>query len=129
GMDVLSNFYNNTPRFLSNPLPYICVNQKYEYLNLPWDPDEWDSHRAYVINTTPMTGPTTTVTFAPGFGPNNPVNGYSLNNYTGTASFYPNVTGQYTMSFRANDKSSYVIRDVQVAVLPCTAPPPDMDSV
>jgi gliding motility-associated-like protein len=129
GMDVLANFYNNTPRFLSNPLPYICVNQEYEYLNLPWDPDEWDSNRVNVITTVPMTSATATVTYNTGYNVNRPINAYSLNNSTGTATFFPDLTGKYTLSFRANDKHSYVIRDVQIAVLPCTAPPPDMDSI
>ncbi len=129
GMDVLSNFYNNTPRFLSNPLPYICVNQKYEYLNLPWDPDPWDSNNVNVVTTVPLTGANNPVTYAGTYNVNQPINAYSLNNATGTATFFPNQTGQYTLSFRANDKSSYVIRDVQIAVLPCTAPPPEMDTV
>ncbi|MCB0696255.1 MAG: gliding motility-associated C-terminal domain-containing protein [Chitinophagaceae bacterium] len=129
GMDVLSNYYNNTPRFLSNPLPYICANQPYNYLNLPWDPDPWDSNKVNVITSVPLNGANNPINHAAGYSPTSPISGYSLNNSTGTATFTPSVTGQYTLSFRASDKSSYIIRDVQIAVLPCTASPPKMDTV
>lgn len=129
GMDVVANFYNNTPKFLSNPLPYICANQPYNYLNLPTDYDPWDSNIVVTNTANPLNGFNAPIGYAAGYSPTQPIGGYSLNTATGTASILPAVTGQYTLSFRANDKSSYVLRDVQIAVLPCTAPPPSMDSV
>lgn len=129
GMDVLGKFYNNTPRFLGNPLPYICNGQKYTYLNLPFDPDPWDSGRNNVTTTVPLTGPGATVTYVSPYFPGYPIDNYSLVSSTGTATFNPINVGQYTLSFRADDAFSYITRDVQIAVLDCSAPPPQMDTV
>lgn len=129
GMDVLSLYYNNTPKFLADPLPYICEGQEYNYLNLPYDPDPWDSNRVNVTTEVPKTGANSTVTYQAGYNQFNPINGYSLDSKTGTATFFPNQQGRYTVSFKGEDKYSYVLRDVQFAVLPCTAPPPSKDDL
>lgn len=128
GMDVTARFNNSTPRFQSNPLPYICVGQEYEYLNLPFDPDEEDSV-IITSTTTPLTGAASTVTYAGGYSMNSPINSYKLDSYTGTATFVPIITGLYTLSFKAEDVYSYVLRDVQIAVLPCLAAPPKMTKI
>ncbi|HEY9177671.1 MAG TPA: gliding motility-associated C-terminal domain-containing protein, partial [Flavipsychrobacter sp.] len=129
GMNNLDMFNNSTPRFESNPLPYICAGQTYNYLNQPYDPDPWDSNKVLVQTTIPLTAANTPKAYATGYSPANPVNGYSLNSATGTATFFPALQGKYTLSFRASDKYSYVLRDVQFAVLPCITTPPKIDSL
>lgn len=129
GMDVLTQYYNNTPRFSSNPLPYICAGQKATYLNLPNDPDKDD---ITITSTVPKNSATGNVTYAGGYSSNNPIgpgSGFTLNSKTGTAEFTPSLVGLYTLSFNATDGKSYVIRDVQIAVLKCSTPPPKIDSL
>lgn len=129
GMDITQEFRNNTPRLRSNPLPYICAGQPYAYLNLPYDPDVWDSNKTYIETTIPLNDENDPLTYAGGYSPTRPINNYYLDRQTGTAYFEPINTGLYTISFIARDKYSYILRDAQIAVLPCTAPPPSMDSI
>ena len=145
GLNNLTKYNNSTPRFLSNPLPYICINQPTTYLNDPWDPN---SDSVYVYQQIPYTptgfGANQTgqqCAYNAGFSVNDPIssaagNPYKLNPITGAATFTPTAQGFFVFGFRAEDYErgsgtllSYVYRDVQVSVLPCTAPPPGIDSV
>src|SRR5690606_23287933 len=65
-----------------------------------------------------------------------PTNPYNLNSATGAATFTPQAQGFYVLAFRGEDylrntstRLSYVYRDVQIAVLPCQAPPPQIDTL
>src|SRR5690606_34315738 len=132
-------YNNSTPRFLSNPLPYICVNQPTTYLNAPWD---HNGDSIYVYQQVPYTVSAGTnsnkaiIPYSAGWSVDDPIgssagNPYKLNPITGAATFTPNAQGFYVLGFRVEDYErgsgtllSYVYRDVQVSVLPCSAPPP-----
>jgi gliding motility-associated-like protein len=129
---------NNTPRFLADPIPYICVNQYSLFLNNPFDPDN-DSIRT--SNEQPLnTGPGAPIPYAGGFSLSNPVasstsNPYSVSPTTGVASFTPTLQGKFVLAFQAKEydratgtELSSVRRDVQVAILDCQAGPPSIDS-
>ncbi|MEZ5016500.1 MAG: gliding motility-associated C-terminal domain-containing protein [Flavipsychrobacter sp.] len=141
GLNNLTKYNNSTPRFLSNPLPYICINQPTTYLNEPYD---INGDSLEILQQTPFT-PAGNVGnpcgYAAGYSVADPIasaasNPYKLNSITGTATFTPTAQGFFVFAFRANDYErgtgiplSYVYRDVQVSVLPCTAPPPDIDDL
>jgi len=141
GLNNVVKYNNSTPQFLSNPLPYICVNQPTTYLNGPYDPN---GDSVVVIQQIPYTPGGTTGTqcaYNVGYSVNDPIgstagNPYTLNYQTGSATFTPTNTGFYVLGFRAEDYErktgtllSYVWRDVQVSVLPCNDPPPAIDSI
>src|SRR5690606_1001879 len=120
----------------SNPLPYICVNQPTTYLNGPYDPN---GDSIAVIAHTPYTGYNSPCAYTPPSSVQNQIassTGFDLNSTSGSVNFTPSATGQYVLAFRGEDylrgtnlRLSYVYRDVQVSVLPCNAPPPNIDSV
>ncbi len=145
GLNNVTKYNNSTPRFTSNPLPYICINQPFTYLNSPFDPNgdsinvvQQNAHSAAAgliqYATLPPPASFTFSNADPIYSaPSNP---YNLNLYTGAATFTPQYQGMYVLAFRATDYEygtgillSYVYRDVQVAVLPCNAPPPDIDTL
>ncbi len=151
GLNNATKYNNSTPRFTSNPLPYICINQPFTYLNSPMDPNG-DSLNIFQQNAHSAAAPAGIINYAtiptPG-GPftftnadpihSAPSNPYNLNIYTGAATFTPQEQGFYVLAFRAEDYEwgvpnqtaplSYTFRDVQIAVLPCNAPPPDIDTL
>jgi gliding motility-associated-like protein len=135
-LDNLTKYNNSTPIFQSNPLPYICANTNTTYLNAPYSPDG-DSVKVYAQVT--YSAPTTRTTYAPTYTLANPIGsntGYVVDSITGTAYFRPVNSGKYVLGFRADEYEpgsgkliSYIMRDVQVQVLNCTAPPPFLDSI
>ena len=143
GLNNVTKYNNSTPRFLSNPLPYICVGQPTTYLNAQYDPNGDSIYVYQKIPYTPAGGGVNgygqVCAYNAGWSVNDPIGsstGYKLNPLTGSATFTPMTTGFFVLAFRGEDYErgsgqllSYVYRDVQVTVLPCTAPPPDIDSV
>ncbi|MCB0697820.1 MAG: hypothetical protein KDC07_10675, partial [Chitinophagaceae bacterium] len=135
-LDNLTKYNNSTVKFLSNPLPYICVNQPNTYLNGPYDPDG-DSINVEIQPPYTSTGTQCNYTAPSTYA--NPIvssTGFNLNKTTGSVDFKPTQTGQFVLAFRGEDylkgtniRLSYVYRDVQVSVLPCTEPPPGIDSL
>ena len=131
-------YNNSSPRFTRNPLQYICVNQPNVYLTGPADPNG-DSLR--VSNQLPMDGTNSYLPYKPGFSVADPVgsaanNPYYINPITGAASFTPTATDNPTLTFRVEEydratgiMTGFSMRDVQISVLPCTAPPPGIDSL
>ncbi len=62
GLDNVTKYNNSTVKFLSNPLPYICVNQPTTYLNGPYDAN---GDSISVVSHTPYTGATNPCTYNP----------------------------------------------------------------
>ncbi|MBN8669692.1 MAG: gliding motility-associated C-terminal domain-containing protein [Chitinophagales bacterium] len=131
-------YNNSTPRFLNSPLPYICVNQPNIYLTGPFDPN---GDSLSVQQQAPMSGPAAFLTYNPGFSVADPVgssgaNPYKLNSTTGAATFTPLNIGNPCLNFRIDEydrstglRTAYTMRDVQISILPCAAPPPGIDSL
>lgn len=136
-MNTTADYANSTPRFLVDPLPYLCLNQPGFFVNGPFDPN-LDS--MVTENICPLNGsPTNCFGYNAPFTLANPVNsstGYTVNPNTGTASFTPTVQGKFVIAFKCSEYDpiskvllSSVRRDVQISILPCNAPPPTVDSV
>ncbi|RYE26006.1 MAG: gliding motility-associated C-terminal domain-containing protein [Sphingobacteriales bacterium] len=135
-LDNLTKYNNSTPRFTINPLPYICRNTEKSYLNGPQSYDG-DSVRAFSQIT--YNGQGSRSPYKPGYSLANPlasVNGYRIDSISGSATFKAGNVGKFVLGFRANEYEhgsgkliSYIMRDVQVSVLDCTAPPPLLDSI
>ncbi len=140
GLNNFTKYNNSTPRFLSNPLPYICINQPTTYLNGPYDPNG-DSMVIFQQLACQAPLPGGAIPYISPYSLTDPIassaaNPYKLNPVTGTATFTPTVQGFFLFAFRAEEFErgtgtplGYIWRDVQVSVLPCTAPPPGIDSV
>jgi gliding motility-associated-like protein len=122
---------NNSVELTFRPTPYKCVTTAVTFLNGPVDPD-LDS--IVFTPSTPMIGTGTFATFTGGNNVNSPLpnaSGYVVNPSTGAADFIPTVAGNYVLAFKAEEydvntgiKIGSVMRDVQVAILNCVAPPP-----
>ena len=137
GINNVVKYNNNTPRFIIDPIPYLCQNQPAFFLNGPLDPDN-DS--MVTVNVQPL-GNAGPIPYKVGYNLLNPVatpaaNPYTVNPNTGTASFIPTGVGRYVLAFECTDYDrfngtplSYVRRDVQVSVVSCSAAPPFIDTI
>lgn len=137
-------YNNSTPKFTADPIPYICANRVYNYVNAPADKD-LDSLRTFNIDPKQLdfttSQPVNLPYVTPGYSSNNPIAaaapGYSVNATTGTATFNPQNIGKYVLAFRVEDRDKttgallgYTSRDVQVSVLPCAGVlDPTIDSI
>lgn len=129
---------NSTPRYLVSPIPYICVNQPAIFLNGPYDED---GDSLNVTNVQPLDNIGTPINYSVNYSLSNPVasagnNPYNVNKNTGTATFTPTGQGYYVVAFLCEEydkatgaRTGYVIRDAQISVLNCSAPPPSVDSI
>lgn len=134
----------HTPRYTIDPIPYFCLNADIIFPNGPVDPD-LDSMTS--INLEPRCGgafPSGTcgyrTTPAPGYSLTNPIassplNPYTLDPNTATATFTPTIPGKFVLAFQTFDYDrqtgellGFTTRDVQVSVLGCLAPPPATDT-
>ncbi|RYD57992.1 MAG: gliding motility-associated C-terminal domain-containing protein [Sphingobacteriales bacterium] len=138
GINNLAEYNICTPRFGSNPLPYICVNTKTKYLNDPYDIQKKDTTvKLITTSQDPLKSATERFGYLPGFSSSNPIasgSGYNVDPETGTAEFTGTQTGFFVLAFqlrrmRQNQLLSYTMRDVQVAVLDCTKEAPEIDTV
>lgn len=133
---------NNSVILTARPIPYICVNQPYQYLNSPVDPD-LDSivFEATPAGNNPNAFGCTQCAYSPNYTPTSPIAtttppsvnpaGYVVDPSTGTIAFTPTSVGSYVLAFTANEydqvtkqKVGHVQRDVQVNVESCTTRPP-----
>ncbi len=148
--NTLANL-DSSPRFLARPVPYCCINQQFNGVLTPFDPD---GDSLVIESVRPLNGPTsctspTPISAAPYdhpaapnplLNPNtNPIptnNSFVLNTSTGAHSFTPNIAGTGTMAFKCYSYRNgvligTVIRDVQIAVLqncPIVPTPGTIDS-
>lgn len=138
GINNIAQYNISTPRFASNPLPYICVNSKTEYLNDPIDIQKKDTTVGLVTRAqVPLRSETQEFGYLPGFSASNPINsstGYIVDPRTGTATFRGTQTGFFVLAFRVEKRRgdevlSYTMRDVQVSVLSCTKESPVFDKI
>jgi gliding motility-associated-like protein len=135
----VAHYNNSSPRYLIDPIPYLCQNQPSLFLNGPLDPNN-DSLTS--SNVQPLdNNATSTIPYNTGYSLANPIastagNPYTVNVNTGTATFTPTLTGKFVLAFLTEEydrftgvKNGHIRRDVQVSVLNCSAPPPDIDSI
>lgn len=135
---VNSTICNDSPIFTSNPAPYFCAGQCYQYSHGAFDPE--NDQLTYEL-TCPLVNPGTCVNYNPGFSvvnpiTTNPVNSFGFNTNTGEMSFCTAVgqaqTGaaavtvyQIDTTGGTSDTLGYVQRDIQMIVLNdanCTSP-------
>jgi gliding motility-associated-like protein len=141
GLDNVEKYDNSTPVFTADPIPYICANRVYNYVNAPSDKN-LDSLKTFNINPQALGFPNVTnLPYASGYTLTNPIGaaspGYLVNPLTGTATFNPQNVGKYVLAFRTEDydkvtgkKLGWASRDVQVSVLPCAGvQDPTIDSI
>ncbi len=131
---------NSTPRYQVPPIPYLCTNQAANFLNGPYDVD---GDSIDVTNVQPLDDvgvPVPYATLAYPYSLTDPVasaatNPYTVNRYTGTATFTPTTQGYFVVAFRCEEydratgkRVGYISRDAQMSVVPCNAPPPSVDA-
>ncbi len=138
GLNNLTKYNNSTPRFLVEPIPFICVNQPAKFLNGPYDANN-DSLNIYHHDA--LQGPGNPCGYNAGYSVTDPIasaanNPFTVNPLTGTATFTPTNQGKFVLAFQCDEYErgtgiplGYIMRDVQVTVFPCTAPPPGIDSI
>src|SRR5207244_4409409 len=115
------------------------VNQPALFLNNPFD---IDNDSLDIQSSQPLDEPGGTpvpIPYTPGYTLANPIASatpYLVDNHTGLATFTPTNLGKFVIAFvcydldkTTGDTIGYSMRDVQVSVLPCAAPPPTIDSI
>lgn len=127
---------NSSPIFSVKPVPYVCLNQNYQYNNGGVDPDNdsvvFDMVMPLAINNpnncalSPFN--TTFAAASPSYNiTNNPFqtnNTFTINPLTGELDFTPGMQGSHTVTIRAQEYRNGVVigsvmRDIQVQVIPC----------
>lgn len=125
---------NSSPVFSVKPVPYVCINQDFQYNNGGIDPDN-DSLTFEVVRpqqkSTSCAASPTLVAFASGSPaysiPTNPFqtnNTFVIDTLTGELEFTPSLAGSHTVTVRANEYRNgvfigSVMRDIQVQVITC----------
>ena len=134
---------NNSVELTADPVPYICVNQPFQYLNSPIDAD-LDSivFAATPAGNTPSPFGCVPCAYTPPLAPSFPLTvaplsaaSYVVDPSTGTVAFTPTAVGSYVLAFTATEydpitklEVGTVQRDVQVSVENCTTFPPSTQS-
>ena len=142
GLNNLTKYNNSTPRFTTPPLPYICVNQPTNYTNTPIDPNN-DSMVSQ--NQAPLQGANNPYFYRTDGGrtysaadpvASDPSNPFSFNPTTAVASFTPTNAVKMVLAFRCDEYErgtgvplGYIMRDIQISVFPCAAPPPSLPEI
>lgn len=127
---------NSSPVFSVKPVPYVCLNQNYQYNNGGVDPDNdsvvFDMVMPLAINNpnncalSPFN--TTFATASPSYNiTTNPFqtnNTFSIDPLTGELDFTPGMQGSHTITVRAREyrngvQIGSIMRDIQVQVIPC----------
>lgn len=131
---INSTLCNSSPTFTSNPTPYFCAGQCYQYNHGALDPDN-DTLR-YEL-TCPLQGAGNCIPNVPGLSPTqplftNPANSFGFNGNTGQMTFCTQpglaqfAVAAVTVYQVANgDTVGYVQRDIQMIVINsvnCTSP-------
>ncbi|RYD55457.1 MAG: gliding motility-associated C-terminal domain-containing protein [Sphingobacteriales bacterium] len=140
-LNNLNKYNKSTPRFTSDPLRYLCVNQPNMFLNGPFDPNG-DSMVVTTINPKGGPLPANEIPYlaALGYSTADPIgsdasNPYALNPVTGLATFTPKTTGMFQLTYQINSYErgtgillANTMRDINIQVLSCSEPPPPVDS-
>lgn len=129
-----SSLCNSSPTFTSNPVPYFCAGQCYNYNHGAFDPD--NDSLVYAL-TPPRTSATANVVYIAGTSASSPLRvqpgtTFGFNTQTGQMSFCT-VAGQSQFAVAGvtiyqvvnGDTIGYVQRDIQMIVLNnanCTSP-------
>ena len=122
---------NNSPQFLTPPVPYTCVNQPFTF-NHGVSDIEGDSLNFSLIDC--YTGQGAKVVYLSqynGLQPLSTTGPVVINKFTGTISFTPNtiqigVICVLVEEYRNGVKIGETLRDIQVIVTQCTNPPPTL---
>jgi gliding motility-associated-like protein len=135
---------NSSPRFMIDPIPYLCIDQPAFFLNGPYDPNNdslvaSNSQPEQVGTTSGCVTTGVPINYAATFSLAAPIASttpYAVNPNTGTATFTPNTLGKYVLGFRCDEYDvasgnliGYIMRDVQVSVLNCISPAPQIDTL
>jgi gliding motility-associated-like protein len=121
-LDNLNFPCNNSPTFTNRPVPYFSINQPNCFNHGASDPD--GDFLVYSL-VTPMTGPTTTVTYNPPYSATQPLASnppVSFNAQTGDICMTPTMQQVTVMAvkveeYRNNQLVGSVMRDIQIQTL------------
>lgn len=144
-LNNVAKINNSSARFTIMPLPYTCVNKLVQYYNGTYSPDN-DS--LVTANSWPLgcgsscnagCGTNGEIPYETGYSFPNPLGSttpYTVDPFTGVATFTPGIAGEFVLGFSATEYDrntkgflSKVIRDAVLNVLPCNTTAPAIDSV
>jgi gliding motility-associated-like protein len=136
----------NTPRYSIDPIPYFCLNSPAIFPNAPKDPDGDLMVTSYLNPRNAGPDPYSyegyrcpSVVDLYCFSAIDPIasattDPYYIDPNTGTATFTPTLDGKFVLAFQTfdydrvtNELMGFTTRDVQVSVLGCASPPPEVD--
>lgn len=128
------NVCNNSPTFLNNPVPFVCVGQPVNYNHGAVDTDGDDLVFSLTDCMDDLNNP---VIYAAGFGAATPLSttsGISINPTTGELIFTPSqvqvgVLCVLVEEYRNGIKTSEIVRDIQFTVLTCSNDNPTLTGI
>lgn len=120
---------NSSPIFTSLPVPYYCLNQKYNYSH---GVVETDGDSLMYTLITPLGAGGTNIGYVAPYSATNPMptaSGFSFDQATGQMTFTPTSTGQYVVTMRVDEyrngvKIGSTMRDIKMVILSCNNKPP-----
>ncbi len=126
---------NSSPSFTNAPIPYCCINNLFTYNNGAVDADgdslvfesvrpRSGSQNNQNCNALPVEIPYTNAAYNPLDNPFATSNSFTLDPSTGALSFIPSIQQVVVITVKVNEYRNgqligYVIRDIQIVVIPC----------
>lgn len=124
---------NNSPKFNSQPIPYVCANQ---LVNYSFGVSEQDGDSLVYSFTDPLGGSINApvaLTYQPGYTVQQPLPGISIDPVTGLLTFTPTILGSFVVVVMVEEYQNgvligFVKRDIQFVVRSCINTAPDIQA-
>lgn len=122
---------NNSPKFNSQPIPYVCANQ---LVNYSFGVSEIDGDSLVYSFTNPLGGSVaapTILNYQPGYTVQQPLPGIIIDPVTGLLTFTPTLLGSFVVVVMVEEYQNgvligFVKRDIQFVVRSCINTAPDI---
>ncbi len=118
---------NNSPVFTSQPIPYVCANTQVIY---NWGITEADGDSLTYQFIDARSDATTNLNYTSPYSATNPINGITIDQFTGQITFTPTIIGNFIVAVLVNEYDDAgnligtTMRDIQFVVQTCSNNPP-----
>ncbi|MDQ3190803.1 MAG: T9SS type A sorting domain-containing protein [Bacteroidota bacterium] len=121
-MNTASEACNNSPKFTSQPIPYVCAGQ---VVNYNYGVVETDGDSLVYSLVEGLQNATTPLPYAAGYTGAVPIPGITINAQTGQINFTPSTIGNFVVAIKVEEYRNGVLigttmRDIQFVVQSCS---------